>query len=401
MKRFYMILAAIAAFVINAQAQSVGTINVGNWDDASTYNGSYFDMAPTNFYLAHTGSQMIYTPELLSDLDGKQNVKITGLKFKFNDETFEEIIRNTKVYLQETDATEFAKNDDGIKQFFEFGEPVYEVRLDIDMLETYGDDCTLEFPVDFSFTPGKSLVVTIVFDAEDNDNCTMGTDYAPFYTSGISGKAMTYTDNSESFLDYAQGTDWPNSTAMLGCGTNVELPVTEISYTYEEDQPVVEEGFFLVGSFNNWNQTAEGGRKAFDENDKLEGVEFEAGTEFKVIAFDEDGTIWFGGQDENNVGYFLINNEILGQGIMCVEGESGANFLVEEAGTYSIELAVLRSFNGAVLMKVTKDAPSAISAVGVDAKADNAYYNLMGVKFTSMPSVPGIYIHNGKKIIVK
>ena len=401
MKRFYMILAAIAAFVINAQAQSVGTINVGNWDDASTYNGSYFDMAPTNFYLAHTGSQMIYTPELLSDLDGKQNVKITGLKFKFNDETFEEIIRNTKVYLQETDATEFAKNDDGIKQFFEFGEPVYEVRLDIDMLETYGDDCTLEFPVDFSFTPGKSLVVTIVFDAEDNDNCTMGTDYAPFYTSGISGKAMTYTDNSESFLDYAQGTDWPNSTAMLGCGTNVELPVTEISYTYEEDQPEVEEGFFLVGSFNNWNQTAEGGRKAFDENDKLEGVEFEAGTEFKVIAFDEDGTIWFGGQDENNVGYFLINNEILGQGIMCVEGESGANFLVEEAGTYSIELAVLRSFNGAVLMKVTKDAPSAISAVGVDAKADNAYYNLMGVKFTSMPSVPGIYIHNGKKIIVK
>ena len=396
-----MILAAIAAFVINAQAQSVGTINVGNWDDASTYNGSYFDMAPTNFYLAHTGSQMIYTPELLSDLDGKQNVKITGLKFKFNDETFEEIIRNTKVYLQETDATEFAKNDDGIKQFFEFGEPVYEVRLDIDMLETYGDDCTLEFPVDFSFTLGKSLVVTIVFDAEDNDNCTMGTDYAPFYTSGISGKAMTYTDNSESFLDYAQGTDWPNSTAMLGCGTNVELPVTEISYTYEEDQPVVEEGFFLVGSFNNWNQTAEGGRKAFDENDKLEGIEFEAGTEFKVIAFDEDGTIWFGGQDENNVGYFLINNEILGQGIMCVEGESGANFLVEEAGTYSIELAVLRSFNGAVLMKVTKDAPSAISAVGVDAKADNAYYNLMGVKFTSMPSVPGIYIHNGKKIIVK
>ena len=401
MKRFYMILAAIAAFVINAQAQSVGTINVGNWDDASTYNGSYFDMAPTNFYLAHTGSQMIYTPELLSDLDGKQNVKITGLKFKFNDETFEEIIRNTKVYLQETDATEFAKNDDGIKQFFEFGEPVYEVRLDIDMLETYGDDCTLEFPVDFSFTPGKSLVVTIVFDAEDNDNCTMGTDYAPFYTSGISGKAMTYTDNSESFLDYAQGTDWPNSTAMLGCGTNVELPVTEISYTYEEDQPEVEEGFFLVGSFNNWNQTAEGGRKAFDENDKLEGVEFEAGTEFKVIAFDEDGTIWFGGQDENNVGYFLINNEILGQGIMCVEGESGANFLVEEAGTYSIELAVLRSFNGAVLMKVTKDAPSAISAVGVDAKADNAYYNLMGVKFTSMPTVPGISLHNGKKNIVK
>ena len=134
MKKFYMILAAIAALAISAQAQNVGTINVGNWDDASTYNGSYFDMAPTNFYLAHTGSQMIFTPDLLSDLDGKQNVKITGLKFKFYDETFEEIVRNTKVYLQESDATEFALNDDGIKQFFEFGEPAYEVQLDIDML---------------------------------------------------------------------------------------------------------------------------------------------------------------------------------------------------------------------------------------------------------------------------
>ena len=387
MKKFYMILAAIAAFAISAQAQTAGTINVGDWEDANLYNGSYFDMAPTNFYLAHTGSQMIFTPDLLTDLDGKQNVKITGLKFKFYDETFEEIVRNTKVYLQETDATELAKNQDGIKQFFEFGEPVYEVQLDIDMLETYGDDCTLEFPVDFNFTPGKSLLVTIVFDAEDDDNCTMGSDYASFYTSGISGKAMTYTDNSESFIEFAQGSDWPNSTAMLGCGTNVELPVTEISYTYEEDQPVVEEGFFLVGGFNDWNQTAEGGRLAFDENDKLEGVELAANAEFKVIAFDEDGTIWFGGQDDNNVGYFLLNN--------------GANFRVEEAGTYNIQLDVLRDFNGAVLMTVTKEDPSAISTVGVDSKVDNAYYNLMGVKYNSMPTVPGIYIHNGKKVIIK
>ena len=401
MKKFYMILAAIAALAISAQAQNVGTINVGDWDDASPYNGSYFDMAPTNFYLAHTGAQMIYTPDLLTDLDGKQNVKITGLKFKFYDETFEEIIRNTKVYLQETDATEFAKNDDGIKQFFEFGEPVYEVQLTLDMLEYYGEDCTLEFPVDFNFTPGKSLLVTIVFDAEDDDNCTMGSDYASFYTSGIRGKAMTYTDNWESFLDFAQGTDWPNSTATLGCGTNVELPVTEISYTYEEEQPVVEEGFFLVGDFNDWNQTAEGGRLAFDESDKLEGVELAAGAEFKVIAFDEDGTIWFGGQDENNVGYFLLNNDLMGQGIMCVEGDSGANFRVEEAGTYNIQLAVLRDFNGAVFMIVTKEDPSAISTVGVDTKADNAYYNLMGVKYNSMPTVPGIYIHNGKKVVIK
>ena len=86
---------------------------------------------------------------------------------------------------------------------------------------------------------------------------------------------------------------------------------------------------------------------------------------------------------------------------MCVEGDNGANFRVEEAGTYNIQLAVLRDFNGAVFMTVTKEDPSAISTVGVDTKADNAYYNLMGVKYNSMPTVPGIYIHNGKKVVIK
>ncbi len=78
--------------------------------------------------------------------------------------------------------------------------------------------------------------MTIVFDAQDDDNCTMGSDYAPFYTSGIRGKAMTYTSNTVSFLDYAQGNDFPDATAMLGCGTNVELPVTLIQYTYDNGE---------------------------------------------------------------------------------------------------------------------------------------------------------------------
>ena len=30
------------------------------------------------------------------------------------------------------------------------------------------------------------------------------------------------------------GENFPDATATLGCGTNVELPVTEIGYTYEK-----------------------------------------------------------------------------------------------------------------------------------------------------------------------
>lgn len=236
MKRFYIILAAIAALTMTAQAQFLGWIEVGDYYNASEiYNGSFFDMAPTTFYVAHTGAQMIYTPDLLTNMKGKDGVQVKYLNFKFNSQSYEEIVRNAKVYLQEIDETEFAVNKYGIKQFFEFGELVAEGRYDIDLLEGYGDDQELAMEIEEPFTLayGKSLLVTIVFDAEDDDNCTSGSDYAPFYTSGIRGKAMTYTDNWESFLDYAMGTDFPDATATLGCGTNVDLPVTEIGYTYE------------------------------------------------------------------------------------------------------------------------------------------------------------------------
>ena len=235
MKKFYMILAAIAALSVTAQAQFLTWIEVGDYyNPTEIYNGSYFDMAPTNFYIAHTGAQMIYTPDLLTGMEGKEGIKIKYLNFKFYSESYEEIVRNAKVYLQEIDATEFAVVD-GVKQFFDFGELVAEGRYDFDLLDFYGEDqvLALEMEEPLSLTPGKSLLVTIVLDAEDDDNCTMGSDYAPFYTSGIRGKAMTYTDNWTSFVDFAMGDDFPDATALLGCGTNVELPVTEIGYTYE------------------------------------------------------------------------------------------------------------------------------------------------------------------------
>lgn len=239
MKKLTLLIAAVAAISLCAQAQDMmsGVIEVGDFENATElYNGSYFDMAPTNFYLPHTGVQMLYTPDLLEDLNGKQNVVIRGLKFKFYSESFEEISRIVKVYFQETDATEFAMNEDGVKQFFDFEGLVLEGDYGIDLLNYYGEDVKMYLTpmTTFAFAPGKSLLVTIVFDAQDNNNCTMGSDYAPFYTSGIRGRAMTYTDNTTSFVDYAQGSDFPNATASLGCGTNVELPVTIIEYTYTE-----------------------------------------------------------------------------------------------------------------------------------------------------------------------
>ena len=227
----------VAAMAMTSQAQFLDWIEVGDYyNPTELYNGSYFDMAPTNFYLAHTGVQMIYTPDLITGMEGRDGMKIKYLNFKFYSESFEEIFRNAKVYLKEIDEIEFAINENGVKQFFNFGELVAEGRYDINLIDYYGEDqvLALEMQRPLNYVPGKSLLVTIIFDAEDDDNCTMGSDYAPFYTSGIHGRAMTYTSNWTSFVDYAMSEHFPDATATLGCGTNVDLPVTEIGYTYEK-----------------------------------------------------------------------------------------------------------------------------------------------------------------------
>ena len=245
MKKFYMILAAVAAMTMSAQAQTVnlGAVEVGDFDNPTEiYNGSYFDMAPTNFYLAHTGAQMLFTADELAEMQNKDGVKINKLTFKFNNAgTLEDIVRDVKLYLQETDATEFAVVD-GVKQFFEFGDPVVETEVTYELIYTMGEDVelVLELTEPFALTSGKNLLVTVVCDAQDDDNCTMGSDYAPFYTSGIRGKAMVYTDNWTSFVDYALGEDFPDATASLGCGTNVELPVTKIEYSYSPSTGIEE-----------------------------------------------------------------------------------------------------------------------------------------------------------------
>ncbi len=238
MKKFYLFLTAILIMAFTTRAQEQGTIVLGDWDAPATYNGSFFDMAPTNFYLAHTGAQMLYTPDLLADLDGKDAVRINQLQFMFHSESFEEIVRDVKIYVELIPETAFAVVD-GVKQFFNLGNLVYDGSTSIDLVEYYGEDMVLDFVLDepVEYIPGMSLLVTMVFDAQDDDNCTMGSDYAPFYTSGIAGKAMTYTDNWSSFLDYTQGSDFPDATSMLGCGTNVDLPLTRIGYSYE-DAPI-------------------------------------------------------------------------------------------------------------------------------------------------------------------
>lgn len=114
------------------------------------------------------------------------------------------------------------------------------------------------------------------------------------------------------------------------------IPWTTFTYTPGTLPP---EEFYLVGTFNEWATTEEGGRLAFEATD-TEGVfetegTLEAGAEFKVITPNGDGWTWLGGVDENQVGFFLINNDLLNTPLQLIDG---SNFRIEHGGKFSFAI---------------------------------------------------------------
>lgn len=163
-----------------------------------------------------------------------------------------------------------------------------------------------------------------------------------------------------------------------------------------------------MGSFNGWNKEEDGGRielVANEDGTEFSGaVELESGAEFKIVTPDvaaPDGWKYFGGEDANQVGYFLIYNDLLGIDITLMDG---SNFQVAESGTYNITVkatmsTLAKGLQEPLSMVITKTV-TGINTVGVDAKS-NEWYNLNGQRLNGKPVVPGIYINGGKKVIVK
>ena len=140
------------------------------------------------------------------------------------------------------------------------------------------------------------------------------------------------------------------------------------------------EQLFVVGTFNNWSQETGMIELIENENNEFVGdVELEAGAEFKLFTPYGDGLKWFGGVDENNVGYFLINSDMLETPITLIEG---ANFRVEEAGNYNITVveAESKGVQEPLVMTIKKNTPEAIEAINMENVKAVRYYNVAGVE---------------------
>lgn len=145
------------------------------------------------------------------------------------------------------------------------------------------------------------------------------------------------------------------------------------------EAPVVPSEFYMVGTFNGWNQEEGGGRLVFaaTENEGIYEAEgtLEAGAEFKIITpKDGGGWTWYGGQDDNNVGYFLINNDLLNAPLTMVDG---ANFRIENGGNFTFRINA-ENMTLTVVPEATVVVPGDVDGDGVVTTTDvTLLYNVL------------------------
>ena len=165
----------------------------------------------------------------------------------------------------------------------------------------------------------------------------------------------------------------------------------------DEPQPVEYEAFYVTGTFNEWSQDVANMVElvANEDGTVFTGeVELTDGAEFKVVSPLEEGLVWFGGEDANQVGYFEINDGLLNQAITLMDG---ANFKVVGDGKYTITVQnPAKGLQEPLVMFVTKQA-TGITTIGTD-YVNGRIYDLQGRELKSVPE-HGIYIQNGKKYV--
>ncbi|MBQ1722507.1 MAG: hypothetical protein II034_01790, partial [Muribaculaceae bacterium] len=174
--------------------------------------------------------------------------------------------------------------------------------------------------------------------------------------------ATTYEAQVQGIVN--RDTEWTNS----------------VFFTTEDAQ------FFVVGGFNGWDwnnglaiDPTEGA--TFDVVNDPADVE---SMEFKIITFDEEGRpIWIGGLDENDVNYFEITDELLGNEIDLYD--DGANFRLLNEGNYTVKLveeegskALVEGLKMVVLFN--KPVTTGVNDINGKAVSSVKYVNLAGVE---------------------
>ncbi len=360
MKKIFTLF-AVAALAFAAQA-NVLTVAEGEYQSsANPVYGLWFDTPGI--------TQQIYPAEMLAEMSGCQITEISfftiGVAYESMGYSYEEVYENDYRYYINFDGADvelalMETNELG------FTEAAYYTGATVVASATpvkgeRGLTFVLNEPFQYN---GGNLLVQASYDGEGS----YGTTY--FWGAGM-------VDDNDNPLYYCSYYGYENYSGELQGYTSDFLPAA--AFTYEES--VSEPGYYLVG-FNDWNNpieiTEEGttidvAQQDFNNPD-------DTAQEFKIITTNDNGeTVWLGGVDENNVGYFMIEDSMLDSPITL--DDAGANFRLPEPGNYTIHLAFLdKSTVSGLIMFVTKNEVTAVNGIAAKAIAGVKYYNLAGVE---------------------
>ena len=209
----------------------------GDWNEDQCYQGSWWMIAPTQFYVKHTGSQFIYTKEQLAQMAGKD---IKGMSFVFyNQSSFSAIPRTINVWVKEIDDNAFAYNDEKkAYAYFDYNDAVKvltDYAFDTDFVDYYclNGELNLAFDKAFAYSGDKNLLVTITFDGDETAETSSDIEF--YYNTDAENMAMSTNSDNVTFADYHESEDWPYAKGAgytVSHATQLAQPLTQ--FTYQE-----------------------------------------------------------------------------------------------------------------------------------------------------------------------
>ena len=209
----------------------------GDWNEDQCYQGSWWMIAPTQFYVKHTGSQFIYTKEQLAQMAGKE---IKGMSFVFyNQSSFSAIPRTINVWVKEIDDDAFAYNDEKkAYAYFDFDDAekvLTDYAFDTDFVDYYclNGELNLAFDKAFAYSGDKNLLVTITFDGDETAETSSDIEF--YYNTDAENMAMSTNSDNVTFADYHESEDWPYAKGAgytVSHATQLAQPLTQ--FTYQE-----------------------------------------------------------------------------------------------------------------------------------------------------------------------
>ena len=209
----------------------------GDWNEDQCYQGSWWMIAPTQFYVKHTGSQFIYTKEQLAQMAGKE---VKGMSFVFyNQSSFSAIPRTINVWVKEIDDNAFAYNDEKkAYAYFDFDDAekvLTDYAFDTDFVDYYclNGELNLAFDKAFAYSGDKNLLVTITFDGDETAETSSDIEF--YYNTDAENMAMSTNSDNVTFADYHESEDWPyakGSGYTVSHATQLAQPLTQ--FTYQE-----------------------------------------------------------------------------------------------------------------------------------------------------------------------